>query len=746
MNPTHPLPPPETAGPIPYLGGEFQSDAGQGIFPARRVTLGRPQQLLEVACRVAQASWGGVGLLSSEGDLVEHLSHGVGEEAMAELLHSPWTAELVRFAARRPGATYQRDLVGELPWLGTPPPSLSVGPFLGVPLNFPARCRGVLYVCRQRGAPPFGPADEEVLQPICTWLDHGRLHEEAHFHAQLQLLNRVAQSAAGSLDLKCILASTLRELDRHLPLYVCGVWLLEEENGESAEPDRPRPTFLYLVEVNPASRDRARVLGLTPGTRHRLEDTPFVSCVRDGQAFYADVASTAAGRADESGRPEGPVCFAIPLRGGDRVVGVLQCLRARPASFVRDHIQLLYLVADLLGPAISNSQLFGRLQNAYEKLHLTQAQLIQAEKMRALGEMAGGMAHEFNNSLCGVLGFLDLLLLNRGLDPTSRSYLQSARTCALDATETVRRVQDFARRQRDGLTVKVLDLDELVRQTLELVRHKWEGLGHARGAPIVVELHLGAGCRIAGSPTELREVVTNLVFNAVDAMPSGGTLTVRTWARDGSGFLAVQDSGIGIPASIRYRLFEPFFTTKGERGNGLGLSVVFGIVRRHEGEITVESAEGCGSTFTVRLPQVPLDFRSEEETDLPPAALSAPAGLRVLVIEDDEFVRDFLDKGLTALGHHPRLATTGPEGLAAFAEENFHVVLTDLGLPGLSGEDVAAQVNLQSPNTPVIVLTGWADHQRAEKATCPGVAAVLGKPISLEALAAALAGICPARS
>src|SRR5262249_27158270 len=155
------------------------------------------------------------------------------------------------------------------------------------------------------------------------------------------------------------------------------------------------------------------------------------------------------------------------------------------------------------------------------------------------GELASGMAHEFNNSLCGVLGFLELVLLGKGLDPTSRGYLESARTCALDATETVRRVQDFARRQQDGLSVKGLDLSDLVRQTLELIRHKWEDLARARTAPINVRIKTEAKGRVAGSPTELREVLTNLVFNAVDAMPQGGKLTVRTWNTACDAFLSV---------------------------------------------------------------------------------------------------------------------------------------------------------------------------------------------------------------
>src|SRR5438876_6641278 len=208
---------------------------------------------------------------------------------------------------------------------------------------------------------------------------------------------------------------------------------------------------------------------------------------------------------------------------------------------------------------------------AYEELRLTQDQLIQAEKMRALGELAGGMAHDFNNSLCGVLGFLELALTDKDLDPTIASHLESARTCTLDAAQTVRRVQNFARWQRNELSIQLLDFNELVRQTVELTRHKWENLVHARGTPITVHVETEAKERVSGSPAELREVLTNLIFNAVDTMPHGGQLSLRTWNTATDLCLSVCDTGVGMTDSTRQRLFEPFFTTKGEKGNGLGL-------------------------------------------------------------------------------------------------------------------------------------------------------------------------------
>jgi CheY-like chemotaxis protein len=195
-----------------------------------------------------------------------------------------------------------------------------------------------------------------------------------------------------------------------------------------------------------------------------------------------------------------------------------------------------------------------------------------------------------------------------------------------------------------------------------------------------------------------------------------------------------------MSAAVRQRLFEPFFSTKGERGNGLGLSVTFGIVQRYGGEIRVESDLGRGSVFTVRLPVAagtpPAKSTSVETTRL------AGRSLRILVVEDEESIRRFLAMGLTQLGHRPRVTADGHEGLAAFAEEAFDVVLTDLGLPGLSGEEVARTVARRSPQTPVVLLTGWSEQLKGEAEPLEGVRQIIGKPVTLNTLATTLATVC----
>jgi signal transduction histidine kinase len=550
-----------------------------------------------------------------------------------------------------------------------------------------------------------------------------------------------------------------------LPLHVIAVWLVGDLPASN----------LSLAASSSIPASRAETVGLVPGLQLPLDQTGFGSCLAGAQGLYLDIERAAAAGGHQppgsaSDLPPldrklavmGVTCsFAAPLRAGDQTVGILHSVCTRPTGFTGEQIQMLYLVADLLGPAISNCRLFERLRRTYEELQSAQGQLIHAEKMRALGELASGMAHDFNNSLCGVLGFLELSLMDKSVGPAARNYLESARTCALDAAHTVRRVQDFARCRRKDAVFAPVDVNDLLRQTMELTRHKWESLTQARSRPITVSVEAEARALVSGNAADLREVLTNLVFNAVDAMPNGGQMTLCSWSTATDVFLGVCDTGVGISAAIRQRLFEPFFTTKGERGTGLGLSVAFGIVQSHGGEISVNSEAGKGTTITIRLPalsgagepetKAPA-FRPGEKTTEPQtvnrgtenrAAETVGQRLRILAVEDEDSIRQFLERVLKHLGHQPRIAADATEALAALADNHFDLVFTDLGLPGMSGEELARRIAAQSPGTPIVLLTGWADQLQAEGKPLAGVSRILGKPLTISNLAEAIAAVCP---
>jgi signal transduction histidine kinase/ActR/RegA family two-component response regulator len=694
-----------------------------------KVPLSRPERFLETACRACRACWGGLVTLASDGVVRDHITSGLAdfEEAFVRDA-SAWTRCLQELAIRPPhrcGKPVSGIAVPHLPRIHS-----SIG------LSWPAQgnSRAVLYVVRTEGE-PFGRAEEATLQALSQLLVQESQQDESHLIAKLRVLNRVAQGAANVHNLPEFFSLALGELERQIPLNCGAIWLCDE--GESAG----------LAESGPASQlqlasssEQGEQFCLAKGMRVGVSESMLQPCVAESAATYADrreLAASPCALAQSLARGGASASFATPLRAGQRVLGVLQSVCHRPGGFTNEQIQLLYLVADLLGPAIGHALYLQRLLHANEELRATHDHLIQSEKIRALGEMASGMAHDFNNALCGVLGFLELALQDPHLPLGCRDYLESSKTCAIDAAETVRRVQDFARRERTQNERQVLDLDEFVRHAVELCRPKWESLQQL-DTPIAADVETAARCQVRVHPSELREALTNLIFNAVDAMPRGGRLSIRTKSASGDALISVQDTGVGISEDAKRRLFEPFFTTKGERGNGLGLSVAFGIIQRHGGAISVDSKLGQGATFTIRLP-IDRGEPAQRAGDTEPDLAYAPLASSVLVVEDEESVRRFLSVGLEQLGYQAQTAPSAEAALDAMSARHFDVVLTDLGLPGMSGADLAKTVQQRAPGTPVVLLTGWGEQIQAENQHIEGVTDILAKPVTIKALARTLA-------
>jgi CheY-like chemotaxis protein len=307
---------------------------------------------------------------------------------------------------------------------------------------------------------------------------------------------------------------------------------------------------------------------------------------------------------------------------------------------------------------------------------------------------------------------------------------------AMDGGETVRRLLAFARPQQRRESARV-DIGDLLREVEKLTAPRWRDAAQARGRPIGLRTEAEDGAVVLGDPSSLREALTNLVFNAIDAMPDGGDIRLAARRRDQRVEIQVADSGVGMSDAVKARIFDPFFTTKGERGSGLGLSMVFGIVRRHGGDIVVESAQGRGTTFRVSLPA-----GGEPRADAPVVAERAIVARRILVVDDELRLATMAAKLLSLDGHATVVATSGEEALDHLARESIDLVLTDLGLgEGMNGWDVADRVRHRWPGLPVILLTGWgADIDEAE-ARARGVAMVLAKPYRPSDLRRALAMI-----
>jgi signal transduction histidine kinase/CheY-like chemotaxis protein len=425
----------------------------------------------------------------------------------------------------------------------------------------------------------------------------------------------------------------------------------------------------------------------------------------------------------------------VPLLAGQSVLGVLTLSRHEP-GFTETEVRLASSIADLAALALRSAHLFEERSRAYGELAAAQDHLVRTEKLRALGEMASGVAHDFNNLLAAILGRTQLLL-RRMEDPRLRQWLQVIERSALDGAQTVRRLQEFARVRRDQPLVPV-DLNEVVRDAVEMTQSRWHEDCLRRGVVIEVRTHLGAISLIAGDPAELREAMTNLILNAVDAMPSGGALTFTSALVDDQVEVTVSDSGMGIPEAIRDNIFDPFFTTKGPQGTGLGLSMTYGILSRHRAQITVESEEGQGSTFRLRFPA--LATRPTAATSGTEAAPD-PQALRCLVVDDEESVGAVIGDVLEALGHHAVVLTDGAAAIERLRDERFDAVFTDLAMPGVSGWQVARAVKDRSPEVPVFVVTGFGVELSPEERRAHGVTAIFSKPLNIEDLVSAVARI-----
>jgi PAS domain S-box-containing protein len=374
--------------------------------------------------------------------------------------------------------------------------------------------------------------------------------------------------------------------------------------------------------------------------------------------------------------------------------------------------------------------------------HELRFRVIREQKFRTLGSLAAGVAHNINNRLTPVLGWTELLLerlaAGEAIDAAELSHaLRVINQGAADSVGTVRRLQEYSRPSRVTGPETVL-LREVVEQLLALTRPQWDNEAARRGIRYEIDLRLEPTPPILAVPSEIREALLNILENAFAAMPEGGRLTVEMRGRDDRVLLAVSDTGVGMSPDVQRLAFEPFFTTRsGEGGTGLGLALAQEIVQRYGGTITLASREGMGTTFTLSWPAVIDEARSV------PAVLPALSPLRVLAVDDEPEVLDLLRVMLAHAGHTVLGAASGREALALFAREPVDVVVTDLGMPGMTGLALALELRRRRP-VPIVLLTGWADE--LDRASTPGVDVVLAKPFSREQLFAAIARAVPGRA
>jgi len=379
-----------------------------------------------------------------------------------------------------------------------------------------------------------------------------------------------------------------------------------------------------------------------------------------------------------------------------------------------------------------------RLELALKELKQTQKQLVQQERLHALGQMASGIAHDFNNTLMAITGFTELLLTHpETLDnkPKVVSYLKTMATAAKDAASVVKRLNEFYRHREEGEVFPPVDVAKLLQQAVSLTQPKWKDQAQASGVSIDVQLDVAEVAPVAAHESELRECLINLIFNAVDALPRGGRVTVGCRMEGDAVVIEVADTGAGMSEEVRKRCFEPFFSTKGQRGTGLGLAMVFGIIQRHQGMVDVQSDLGRGTRFQIKLPALRRISDQCGDTEI----LGRRARpLNVLVVDDEPVVRQILSEYLNTDGHTVVTANDGLEALQRFAEQHFDLVLTDRSMPHMSGDHLADAIKQVDPGRPVVLLTGFGDMMKATGQKPKGVDVVMSKPVTLNGLRVSL--------
>ncbi len=399
----------------------------------------------------------------------------------------------------------------------------------------------------------------------------------------------------------------------------------------------------------------------------------------------------------------------------------------------------------------------GELERSNDALRQAQQALIQQERLRALGQMASGIAHDVNNAISPISVYSELLLESETLTDRARGYLTTIQRAIDDVAQTVGRMREFYRPREQQNLLADVELNLLVQQVIDLTRARWNDLPQQRGIMIELRTALSPDLPlIRGAENEIRDALTNLIFNAVDALPDGGAIEVRTRVVRPRGtdaddvrhvVLEVADSGVGMDEDTRKRCLEPFFTTKGDRGTGMGLAMVYGMAKRHSAGIEIDSRPGAGTT--IRMVFLAASGLASTSGRYAMPAVAVPS-LRILVIDDDPELLDSLRTILSVDGHEVTVASGGQTGIDAFrkalaASDPFEIVITDLGMPYVDGRQVVAAIRGMSEDTPIILLTGWGQHID-DDAQSPQVDRLLSKPPRVRELRQALAELSARRT
>jgi PAS domain S-box-containing protein len=559
--------------------------------------------------------------------------------------------------------------------------------------------------------------------------------------ARLKLLDQTTRAIGERQELGSLFQVVLHNLEEHLPVDFGCACLYD-----------PAQQRLSVTSLGPKSHALVPDLATPEQGRIDVDENSLGRCCTLGQLIYeSDITRS---RSPFLGQLSGLGLRSVvlaPLVVEGNVCGVIIAGRRAPEGFTSGDCEFLRQLSGHVALAAHQSQLYRALQTAYEDLRQTQQTVMKQERLRALGQMASGIAHDVNNALTPAALYLQSLLdRDRSLGSEARNYLRITLGAIEDVANTIARMREFYRPPASQMALLPVDLNKVLQQVMELTRASWSDMPQERGILIRVTNDLAEPLpMVLGAQNEIRDALTNLVLNAVDAMPRGGTLCVRSRSLSAPAadspairvLVEVCDTGIGMTEAVRNRCLEPFFTTKGERGTGLGLAMVYGMSQRHGAELEIHSEPEVGTTVRLIFPVA--------STNSSPAIVAAAGPLerlRILIVDDDPLILQSLQGALEGDGHLVGIADGGQAGIDKFRIAQqcgtpFDLVITDLGMPHVDGRTVATTIKSRAPLVPILLLTGWGYRLQAENDVPEHVDRILSKPPKLQDLRAALADL-----
>jgi len=497
--------------------------------------------------------------------------------------------------------------------------------------------------------------------------------------------------------------------------------LLDEETGE----------LVFSVPTGPKS-DKLTDIRIPPGKGIAgwvavNEQYLLIPDVSKDPRFY--------GRVDKMSGYETKSILCVPLRTKSKLIGVLEVInKTDDTSFTEEDAMLLNFFASQVAVAIENARYYGELKHKYEEEKEMQEKFAESEKLRALGLMTSGIAHDFNNMLAIISGNIDLIELEEDKEKILKK-VQIIKKTAKGSAKTIKRLQKYVKTKDDMLLPRTINLNDLVKEAIEMSIPIWKDGPQEKGLNVeIVDKLTEDEVIIHGDDADLREAVINMIFNSVDAMPQGGKIHIATYTKDESIYLELSDSGIGMDEEAKSRIFDPFFTTKGVGNSGLGMSILYGTIKKHNGSIDIKTTPGKGTMFTIALPK---GKEKTEKSGVESSHAISTEKVNILIIDDEPQLGAVISEMLSLQGHQTSVFDSGKGGIEAFKEGGYEVLITDLGMPDVSGWEVIDTARQIAPGVISGIITGW-DISEAE-AKRKGADFLINKPFDSNQIVQAVA-------